>query len=68
LRLILFEAASLHHVLTQYIEHFHHERTHQGKGNVLLLPVISQDAERLGPIQRRERLRRFWKYNARGAA
>jgi transposase InsO family protein len=32
-RLILFGEASLHQALTQYVEHFHHERNHQGKGN-----------------------------------
>ena len=35
-RMILFGEASLRHVLTQYIEHYHHERNHQGKGNVRL--------------------------------
>ena len=55
-RLILFGEASLRHALTQYVEHFHHERNHQGKGNVLLFPAVSQDAERAGPIQCRERL------------
>ena len=44
-RLILFGEASLRHALTQYVEHFHHERNHQGKGNVLLFPVVSQDTE-----------------------
>ena len=42
-RLILFGEASLRHALTQYVEHFHHERNHQGKGNVLLFPTVSQD-------------------------
>ena len=36
-RLILGEA-SLRHALTQYVAHFHHERNHQGKANVLLFP------------------------------
>jgi hypothetical protein len=49
-RLILFGEASLRHVLTQYVEHFHHERNHQGKGNVLLFPVISQATERHGRV------------------
>src|SRR5207245_5701082 len=48
--------ASLRHALTQYVEHFHHERNHQGKGNVLLFPTVSQDRERAGPVQCRERL------------
>jgi transposase InsO family protein len=56
LRVILFGEASLRHALTQYVEHFHHERNHQGKGNALLFPVVSQDTKRPGPIQRRERL------------
>lgn len=55
-RLILFGEASLHHALTQYVAHFHHERNHQGKGNVLLFPMISHDTERQGPVQCRERL------------
>jgi hypothetical protein len=67
-RLILFEEASLRHVLTQYAEHFHHERNHQGKGNVLLFPVVSQDTERQGPMQCRERLGGLLKYYAREAA
>ena len=40
-RLLLFGEASLRHALTQYVEHFHHERNHQGKGTVLLFPVVS---------------------------
>src|SRR5256886_11705723 len=33
-RLILFGAASLRHALQEYLEHYHHERNHQGKDNV----------------------------------
>jgi transposase InsO family protein len=55
-RLIFFGEASLRHTLTQYVEHFHHERNHQDKGNVLLFPAVSPDTARRGPIQRRERL------------
>jgi putative transposase len=61
-RLILFGEASLRHALTQYVAHFHHERNHQGKGNVLLFPTVSQDAERAGLIQCRERLGGLLKY------
>jgi transposase InsO family protein len=67
-RLILFGEASLHHALTQYVAHFHHERNHQGKGNALLFPTVSQDAERQGPVQCRERLGGLLKYYARKAA
>jgi len=55
-RLILFGEASLRHALTQYVAHFHHERNHQGKGNVLLFPLSSQGKACQGPMQCRERL------------
>src|SRR6266436_570636 len=61
-RLILFGEASLRQALTQYVEHFHHERNHQGKGNVVLFPTVHPDAERAGPIQCRERLGGLLKY------
>src|SRR3989449_3511213 len=67
-RLILWGEASLRHVLTQYVEHFHHERNHQGKGNVLLFPTVNHDAERTAPIQCCERLGGLLKYYAREAA
>ena len=67
-RLILFGEASLRHALTQYVAHFHHERNHQGKDNVLLFPTGSQDVERASPIQCRERLGGLLKYYAREAA
>ena len=67
-RCILFGEASLRYVLTQYVEHFHHERNHQGKGNVLLFPTIRHDTEHTGPMQCRERLGGLLKYYEREAA
>jgi len=67
-QLILFGEGSLHHALTQYVAHFHHERNHQGKGNVRLFPTVSQDSTREGPIQCRERLGGLLKYYEREAA
>jgi transposase InsO family protein len=67
-RVILFGEVSLRHVLTQYVEHFHHERNHQGKDNVLLFPIISQDTARQGSMQCRERLGGLLKYYTREAA
>src|SRR5262245_1364264 len=67
-RVILFGEASLRHALTQYVEHFHHERNHQGKGNVLLFPQVSPDPNRTGLIQCRERLGGLLKYYEREAA
>jgi hypothetical protein len=37
-KLILFGEVSLRRTLTEFIAHFHGERNHQGKGNVLLFP------------------------------
>jgi putative transposase len=59
---ILFGEASLRHMLTQYVEHFHHERNHQGKGNVLLFPAVSPGTARQSPMQCRERLGGLLKY------
>jgi putative transposase len=51
-----------------YVEHYHHERNHQGKGNVLLFPAVSQDIERAGPMRCHERLGGLLKYYEREAA
>jgi putative transposase len=55
-RMILFGEASLRHALKPYVEHFHSERNHPGKSNVLLFPAVSQGPAREGPIRCRERL------------
>jgi transposase InsO family protein len=67
-RLILFGEAALCRALHEYVEHYHHERNHQGKGNVLLFPAVNQDTERAGPIRCRERLGGLLKYYEREAA
>jgi putative transposase len=38
-KVILFGERSLRRALNEYVEHFHAERNHQGKGNVLLFPA-----------------------------
>jgi putative transposase len=67
-RLILFGEASLPHALHEYVEHYHHERNHQGKENVLLFPSSSLNGGREGQIRCRERLGGLLKYYAREAA
>jgi putative transposase len=67
-RMILFGEGSLRHVLTEYVEHYHHERNHQGQGNVLLFPAVGRDTEPQGAIQCRERLGGLLKYYERKAA
>src|SRR5881296_4267475 len=54
-RLILFGEDSLRHVLNEYVDHYHQERNHQGKGNILLFPRSSPAGEHDGTIQCRER-------------
>ena len=67
-RRILCGEASLRHALTQDVQHLHHERHHQGKGNVLFFPAVSQDTAPQGPMQCRERLEGLLKYYTREAA
>jgi transposase InsO family protein len=67
-RVILFGEVSLRHALTQYVEHFHHERNHQGKGNVLLFPMVRPGTARQGPVQCHERLGGLLKYYEHEAA
>ncbi len=42
-RMIFFGEASLQHAVSEYVEHYHHERTHQGKDNLLLFPQHLSD-------------------------
>jgi putative transposase len=61
-RLILFGERSLRHALNQYKTHYHHERPHQGMGNVVLMPLPGYRTARQGPIRCRKRLGGLLKY------
>jgi transposase len=68
-KLILFGQASLRHALSECVSHFHAERNHQGKGNVILFPVpADRVGEAIGEIQSRERLGGVLKFYYREAA
>jgi hypothetical protein len=67
-RLILFNECALQHALTEYVTHFHQERPHQGKGNLVLMPAPHAGIQRAGSIQCRERLGGLLKYYHREAA
>ena len=67
-RVILFGESSLRHVLSEYIEHYHTERCHQGLGNVIPFPNSRPANDREGPIECRERLGGLLKYYYRKAA
>jgi len=66
-KLILFGEASLRRALNQYLAHFHAERPHQGKGNVLLFPEPSDRASPANRIQCKQRLGGLLRYYAREA-
>jgi len=66
-KVVLFGERSLRRALGEYVEHFHSERNHQGKGNVLLFPHDTE-ARRAGPVQCRERLGGLLRYYHQEAA
>jgi hypothetical protein len=67
-KLILFGEGSLRRALQEFVEHYHGERNHQGKGNVLLFPAENDGgSRRQGAIRCRERLGGLLKYYSRAA-
>ena len=66
---ILFGEGSLRRALKNFCEHYHGERNHQGKGNVLLFPGGEDlPTSREASIDCRERLGGLLKYYYRRAA
>jgi putative transposase len=66
-KIILFGERSLRRAMKEYVEHYHTERNHQGKGNVLLFPRVTE-ARRDNPLQCRERLGGLLRYYHQNAA
>lgn len=68
-RMIFFRERSLRHCLAHYVSHFHEERTHQGKRNVILVPApTDRIGESSGQIRTRERFGGLLKFYYREAA
>jgi putative transposase len=67
-KLILFGEQSLWYVLSEYVAHYHQERPHQGKGNMILFPTDRPNTRTDGPIRCRERLGGLLTYYDREAA
>ncbi|MEJ2378835.1 MAG: integrase core domain-containing protein [Pseudolabrys sp.] len=66
-KVILLGERSLRRALSEYVEHYHVERNHQGKGNVVLFPRGPNiRCER--PVECRERLGGLLRYYHREAA
>ena len=66
-KLILFGESSLRRALTNFCAHYHAERPHQGKGNVLLFPSQDQPQAGDGRILCKERLGGLLRYYCRAA-
>jgi putative transposase len=66
-KIILFGERSLRRALGEYVAHYHAERNHQGKSNVLLFPLVSEN-RRQAPVQCRERLGGLLRFYHRTAA
>ena len=68
-KLILFGETSLRRALREYLIHYHAERNHQGKDNVLLFPTATKVMNRVdGSVGCKERLGGLLKYYHREAA
>ena len=65
-KLILFGEPALRTTLRAYLDHFHGERNHQGKDNLLLFPTHEIPSE--GVVRCRERLGGLLKFYHRAAA
>ena len=67
-RLILFGENSLRRALADFTEHYHSERNHKGKGNLLLFPAPpSKSSTHRHAIRCRERLGGLLRYYSRAA-
>jgi putative transposase len=67
-RMILFGERALQRALSEYVCHYHAERPHQGKGNVVLISVADHAPQRAGMLHCRERLGGLLKYYHRDVA
>jgi len=67
-QLILFGERALWHVLREYVAHYHQERPHQGKSNVILFPTDRPRTGNDGTIECHERLGGLLKSYDREAA
>ena len=67
-RVIPLGERHLRHILTQYVEHYHKERNHQGLGNQPIEPVPANTNAGEGTVRRRERLGGVLNYFYRDAA
>lgn len=65
--LVFFSEKSLRIALKEYVEHYHHERNHQGKDNELLFPRSEHTPQSNSEVKCKERLGGLLKYYYREA-
>ena len=46
-KLVMFGEASLRRTLTEFLRHYHFERNHQGKENILLFPALHRHVSKV---------------------
>ena len=63
-RILIFGEKHLRKVITEYAEHYHHERPHQGLGNKIIEPVPHKNT---GQIVCKQRLGGLLKFYDRAA-
>jgi hypothetical protein len=66
-KIIPFGERPLGRAVNDYLAHYHTERNHQGKNNVLLFPQIAE-TRRAKPVRCRDRLGELLRYYHRAAA
>jgi putative transposase len=66
-KLVLFGEGSLRRALAEYIAHFHKERNHQGKKNLLLFPSSETPLAKSRVVRRTERLGGLLNFCSRAA-
>jgi putative transposase len=66
-KLVLFGEGSLRRALSEYMTHYHSERNHQGKQNLLLFPEHKSDQNPLHRVRRVPRLGGLLSYYTRAA-
>lgn len=67
-KLVLLGERHLRLAITEFIEHYHLERHHQGLDNQLITPLATMPANKSSPVARRERLGGLLNFYDRRAA
>ena len=66
-RMVFFTEGALRRAIRAFVDHYHHERTHQGLGNQLIEP-IDGDVDAHAPVRCHKRLGGLLRYYHRQAA